>query len=109
MRLADKPPVDELFSQLSNSRVAIRHRAARVLGALNDEAVSERLARMALGAVGRREALLALLASSDPVARQFLTYAQSRSDLGPSVRGPVHEVLILSRLHYRTTSSRSLS
>jgi hypothetical protein len=79
-------PVDELFAALTNPRVATRVAAAEVLGAVDDPNVSKRLAKMALANVGRREALLALLASSNPVAREFLAYAYDDSSLGPTVK-----------------------
>ena len=85
-RDADGHAIDKLFEALRSSRVATRQTAARVLGALNNPSVSQRLAQMALESPGRREALIGLLSSSDPVARRFLAFAEHDSELAPSVR-----------------------
>ena len=83
---ADGRSIDRLFEALRSSRVATRQTAARVLGALNNPNISQRLAQMALESTGRREALIGLLSSSDPVARKFLASAQHDSELAPSIR-----------------------
>ena len=57
-----------------------------VLGSLNNPNVSQRLAQMALEIPGRREALIGLLSSSDPVARKFLAGARHDAQLAPSIR-----------------------
>jgi hypothetical protein len=85
-READGRTVDKLFEAMRSSRVATRQTAARVLGSLNNPGVSQRLAQMAMESAGRREALIGLLSSSDPVARRFLAFAEQNSELAPSVR-----------------------
>ena len=85
-READGHTIDKLFDAMQSSRVATRQTAARVLGSLNNPGVSQRLAQMALESTGRREALIGLLSSSDPVARKFLASAQHDSELAPSIR-----------------------
>jgi len=82
----EKPPVDELFAAMSGPKVSVRLSAARTLGEMNDPAVSRRLAQMALENVSRREAVVALLASSDFVARNFLAYAERDAALAATVR-----------------------
>jgi hypothetical protein len=84
-----EPPVEDLFAAMSNERMRVRMDAARTLGGLNNPAVSRRLAQMAINNINRREALVALLSSSDPVARQFLAAAQQDLELAPSVRALV--------------------
>ena len=83
---ADGRTIDKIFEAMQSNRVAIRQTAARVLGALNNPIVSQRLAQMALASSGRREALIGLLSSSDPVARKFLSDAKHDIELAPSIR-----------------------
>jgi hypothetical protein len=83
---ADGRTIDKIFEAMQSSRVAIRQTAARVLGALNNPIVSQRLAQMAKASSGRREALIGLLSSSDPVARKFLSDAKHDIELAPSIR-----------------------
>ncbi len=84
--VADQANVDELFAEMSNPRMSVRLTAARALGSRNDPEISSRLVKMAIGNLNRREALVALLSSSDLVARQFLAYAQENVELAASVR-----------------------
>ena len=86
VRSVEQPPVEELFAALRSSRVVTRVAAARVLGALNDPKISNRLAEMVRSGDGRREALVALLSSSDPQAKAFLARAEADLALAPSVR-----------------------
>jgi hypothetical protein len=86
---ADSRTIDKLFEALQSRRVATRQTAAQVLGALNRPQVSQRLAQMAMGSLGRHEALIGLLSSSDPVARKFVADAQHDSEIGPSLRALV--------------------
>jgi molybdopterin-guanine dinucleotide biosynthesis protein A len=86
---ADSRTIDKLFEALQCRRVATRQTAAQVLGALNRPQVSQRLAQMAMESPGRREALIGLLSSSDPVARKFVADAQHNSEIGPSLRALV--------------------
>jgi hypothetical protein len=86
---ADGRTIDKLFAALESNRVPTRQTAARVLGSLNNPNVSQRLAQMALESPGRREALIGLLSSSDPVARKFLAGAQHDAQLAPSIRALV--------------------
>jgi hypothetical protein len=86
---SDGRTIDKLFAALESNRVPTRQTAARVLGSLNNPNVSQRLAQMALESPGRREALIGLLSSSDPVARKFLAGAQHDAQLAPSIRALV--------------------
>jgi hypothetical protein len=80
------PPVDELFSALTNSRrVPVRLAAARVLGAMNDEKVTTRLVQMAVQNVNRREALAALVSSNNPAARKFVAFARGNTELASTL------------------------
>jgi hypothetical protein len=79
------PPVEELMAAMSDSRVATRLAAAQALSALGDPAISERLARMAVANYSRREALAALLMSTDSVATQFIEFARHDANLAPTV------------------------
>jgi hypothetical protein len=78
--------VEQLFAAMYSSRIDTRLAAASRLSKLNDPQVSKRLAQMALEGSVRREALIALLQSSDKVANQFLAYAETDETLAPSLR-----------------------
>jgi hypothetical protein len=80
------PAVEQLFAAMYSSRIDTRLAAASQLGEMNDPQVSKRLAQMALEGSVRREALIALLQSSDKVANQFLAYAETDTMLAPSLR-----------------------
>jgi hypothetical protein len=80
------PAVERLFAAMYSSRIDTRLAAASQLGEMNNPHVSKRLAEMALEGSVRREALIALLQSSDKVANQFLAYAQRDALLAPSLR-----------------------
>ena len=72
-----------LFAFLEDPREPRRVAAARVLGRLEQPAVSAALISLALRNVQRREALLALLSSAEPQARRFVWQAgQDRSLAG---------------------------
>jgi hypothetical protein len=81
-----EPNVEQLFAAMYSSRIDTRLAAASRLSKLNDPQVSKRLAQMALEGSVRREALIALLQSSDKVANQFLAYAETDETLAPSLR-----------------------
>jgi hypothetical protein len=72
---APNPPVYTLLGCLHDSRAGRRMAAARALGRLNQPAVSRELIAMAIRGVHRQEAMIALLASSEPTAQQFLAAA----------------------------------
>jgi hypothetical protein len=67
-----RPPVDLLIESLQAAKVSRRLTAARVRGRLNDSGATLRLIAMAVEGQSRREALVALLSSSNPSARQFV-------------------------------------
>jgi HEAT repeat protein len=69
------PPVEILFSCLRSPAVGQRMAAARVLGRLNQAAVSRELIAMVLRGTYRQEAMIALLSSSEATAQQFLAGA----------------------------------
>jgi hypothetical protein len=77
--------IEELFKAMSSTRVAVRLDAAKALAALHDPKVSQRMARMAMQNVNRREALVGLVRSRDPVAREFLQFAESNAELAALV------------------------
>jgi HEAT repeat protein len=83
---AKKPPVEELLAVLQSPRISNRVAAARILGSLNKPTVSRRLIELAMNPGTRREALIGLMCSSDPVAKQFLVYAQHDLTLAASVQ-----------------------
>jgi hypothetical protein len=78
--------LEEKFSAMYSPRVAARLLAAVDLGSLNNPWVSKRLVQMVFEGQVRRESLIALLHSSDPVARDFLARAQNDLTLAPSLR-----------------------
>jgi hypothetical protein len=69
------PPIQALLQSLHAPRPDRRLAAARVLGRLNQPAVSCELIAMARRGVHRQEAFIALLSSSEPSAQQFVTAA----------------------------------
>lgn len=82
-----KPPVGLLFEFFDSPQQKQRYAAAVALGRLGDPEIPRRLIRMVAADVRRREALTALVASSDRAAVSFVTLAQRDSALA----GPVHE------------------
>jgi HEAT repeat protein len=83
-------PTDALFSVMHSPSIKMRIAAARVLGTLNDPAVSKRLIELALNSSTRSQALVGLMSSSDPVAKQFLAYARQDLSLAAAVRSISH-------------------
>jgi hypothetical protein len=69
------PPVKTLLASLHGPRADRRLAAARVLGRLDQPAVSGELIAMARRGVHRQEAMVALLSSSETTARQFVADA----------------------------------
>jgi hypothetical protein len=69
------PPLQTLFQCLRSPQAARRIAAARVLGRLDQPAVSRELIAMVARGTFRQEAMIALLSSSEPTARQFLADA----------------------------------
>ena len=84
-RVAD-PPLGLLFELLASPQQAQRSAAAVVLGRIDGPEVSRRLMQMVLHDVQRREALLALAASSGPEASQFVALARNDPALAGSAR-----------------------
>ncbi len=77
---APNPPVELLFRCLRSpraaQRTAERTAAALALGRLNRPEISRRLIAIILRGTDRREAMIALLSSSEPTARQFVADAE---------------------------------
>ena len=84
--VVDAAEVEEKFAAMYSPRITARLTAAERLGSLNNPIVSKRLVQMVLEGQVRRESLIALLHSSDPVARDFLARDQNDLALGPSLR-----------------------
>ncbi len=82
----DHPPVDLLFRFLRSPTRTQRTAAALALASLNDQGVTEKLVQMVVREGNRQEALVALLASSDPRAVRFVTLARRDPLLVGSVR-----------------------
>jgi HEAT repeat protein len=80
------PPVQALIEELSNSRVAIRFAAARVLGRIDGPVTTEQLVYLIQRNTQRREALAALLYSGGPDASAFLSNARNVPALAGTVR-----------------------
>jgi len=73
---ASAPPVELLFQCLRGPTVGQRTAAALALGRLNEPMVSRELIAMIVRGTYRQEAMIALLSSSEPVARQFVADAE---------------------------------
>jgi hypothetical protein len=71
--ISPHPPVEALLQCLRGPSARGRVAAALVLGRLDQPIVSQELIAMVRAGVYRQEALIALLASSEPAAREFLT------------------------------------
>lgn len=82
---APTPPVELLFRCLRGPTSAQRAAAALALGHLNQAAVSQRLIAMILRGVYRQEAMMALLSSSEPTARQFVVDAERNQVLSATL------------------------
>jgi hypothetical protein len=74
-----RPPLDILFAYLQGPQVRTRIAAARVLGQVDDPQVSRRLIHLVFHGQASREALVALAASHEASAAEFV--AQARRDL----------------------------
>ncbi len=82
---AANPPVELLFRCLRGPTAGQRTAAALALGRLNRPAVSRRLIAMIERGTYRQEAMIALLSSSEPAARQFLANAERNRMLAASL------------------------
>ncbi len=80
------PPVESLFGYLDNPRLSLRIASARVLGRLDDPAISTRLVLRVSRQEGLREALIALLESKNKTAQLFVFRARQDVTLAASVR-----------------------
>lgn len=85
-------PVDVLFGFLHSPRVQVRLAAARVLGQLNNPNVSQQLVRLVFSSDVGREALVALAASDEPLATEFVRRAQLDLSLASSMRAARYRV-----------------
>ena len=79
------PPVELLFRCLRGPTVGQRTAAALALGRLNQPAVSRQLIAMIERGTYRQEAMIALLSSSEPIARQFLADAERNQMLAATL------------------------
>jgi hypothetical protein len=82
---APNPPVALLFRCLRGSKAGERTAAALALGRLNRPAVCRELIAMIERGTYRQEAMIALLSSSEPTARQFVTNAERNQMLAATV------------------------
>jgi hypothetical protein len=73
---APNPPLQTLFQCLHSPQATRRIAAARVLGRLDQPAVSRELIAMVARGTFRQEAMIALLSSSETTARRFLADAE---------------------------------
>jgi hypothetical protein len=69
---AANPPIEMLFQCLRSPSLGQRTAAATALGRLNKPEISRQLIAMVQQGKYRREAMIALLSSSDATARQYL-------------------------------------
>jgi hypothetical protein len=69
-------PTELLIESLRAPKVSRRLVAARILGGLNDSRITRQLIALAVQGELRREALVALLSSSNPEARRFVASGQ---------------------------------
>jgi hypothetical protein len=81
-----KPPVEQFIELLSDSRVEMRLAAARILGHIDGPDLTHRLASMAQQNENRREAMMALVASRGPEAKQFVREASKAGALAGVTR-----------------------
>jgi hypothetical protein len=102
---APNPPLQSLFQCLSSPQSGRRMAAAQVLGQLNQPAVSRELIAMARGAY-RQYAMIALLSSSEPAARQFVANAGRDPMLSATVLN-AGRLLNAKRVPKTTSSWRS--
>lgn len=79
------PPVELLFRCLRGPAAAQRTAAALALGRLNQAVVSQRLIAMIMRGMYRQEAMIALLSSSEPTARQFVVDAERNQMLSATL------------------------
>ena len=83
---ATEPPVDLLLAFLENSQKSWRLAAAQALGRLPDPDIAERLSESVFRGVGRQEAIIALLLSSNAQAVGFLNQARQNLYLVATVQ-----------------------
>jgi hypothetical protein len=77
--------LDKLFQGIRSKDVSQRIASAQALGRLDQPEVSRTLITMAVRGVNRQEALIALLSSSEPTARQFTAEAERNPSLSPAL------------------------
>jgi hypothetical protein len=78
------PPMDLLFSSLSDSLEARRIAAARVIGRIDGDATTRRLIAMVESGVNRHEACIALLSSR---GREAVRYVRIAAERDPTLTG----------------------
>lgn len=81
-----QPPVEAIFGELSNPRIAIRIAAARALARINGPETVAILVNRVGRDVDRREALAALLCTEAEDAQAFIAEARASRHLAPMVR-----------------------
>lgn len=79
-------PIGLLFTLLSDTHMHIRLGAAQALGGLNDPVITQRLIAMSMAEQTRREAIAALLSSSEPGAALFVDHLERDVNLRATTR-----------------------
>jgi hypothetical protein len=102
LALVPSPPVEILFQCLHSPLEGRRTAAARVLGRLNQPAVSRELIAMIVRGVHRREAMIALLSSSETTAQQFLADAARDPMLSATLWNAKRQFQSLSPFSWRS-------
>lgn len=90
------PPVDLLLAFLESSQKSWRLAAAQTLGRLPDPEIAERLSESVFRGVGRQEALIALLLSSNAQAVGFLNQARQNLYLVATVQAAEQQLRSLA-------------
>lgn len=86
LRQADASLAGPLLAALDHESRTVRYTAAQALGALNRPEVTRRLIDRVASGDRRREALLALASSDEPIAVQFIARAKAHTGLANALR-----------------------
>jgi hypothetical protein len=86
LRDADAKLAVALFAQLGSQDRSARYAAARALGALRNPEVTRRLVELVAIGERRAEALVALAASDEPAAIQFVSQVQRNAVLATALQ-----------------------
>jgi hypothetical protein len=99
---APNPPVELLFRCLRGPKAAERTAAALALGHLKQAAISRQLIAMIMRGTYRQEAMIALLSSSEPTARQFVANAERSQMLSATLWNAKRQFLQCERWKTRS-------